>query len=108
MHDSRSYVYLSMFILNVLIHLIAYLTSAIFRQFKLEDASKEAEPPSTPSFIRRSGPQVNSTAPRPSSAPIDTTETTNITLPLRRPKSIDEKGTIFLRKFLTSKYLLLG
>lgn len=63
-------------------------------KFKLEDVNKVTEPPSTPSFIRRTALQGNPT-PRPSSAPVDTTETTNVTLPLRRPKSIEEKGNSY-------------
>ncbi|XP_063909989.1 protein phosphatase 1 regulatory subunit 12B isoform X4 [Zophobas morio] len=58
-------------------------------KFKLEDATKPSETPSTPSFVRRTGVQTNAN-PRPSSAPVDTAETT-ITLPLRRPKSQEEK-----------------
>ncbi|KAK9891463.1 hypothetical protein WA026_014695 [Henosepilachna vigintioctopunctata] len=58
-------------------------------KFKLEDASKPLESPSTPSFIRRT--TTANTNPRPSSAPpIETAETT-ITLPLRKPKSQEEK-----------------
>ncbi|XP_044270884.1 protein phosphatase 1 regulatory subunit 12A isoform X6 [Tribolium madens] len=59
-------------------------------QFKLEDATKSSEPPSTPSFVRRTVTQNTITNPRPSSAPVETAETT-VTLPLRRPKSQDEK-----------------
>ncbi|XP_044766676.1 protein phosphatase 1 regulatory subunit 12B isoform X8 [Coccinella septempunctata] len=57
--------------------------------FKLEDASKPPEAPSTPSFMRRTiNPNTN---PRPSSAPpIDSAETT-ITLSLRKPKVQEEK-----------------
>ncbi|XP_066139656.1 protein phosphatase 1 regulatory subunit 12A isoform X5 [Euwallacea fornicatus] len=57
-------------------------------KFKLEDATKP-ESPSTPSFVRRLNPTSNSI--RPSSAPIDTAETTTVTIPLRRPKTLDEK-----------------
>ncbi|XP_044766677.1 protein phosphatase 1 regulatory subunit 12B isoform X9 [Coccinella septempunctata] len=58
-------------------------------KFKLEDASKPPEAPSTPSFMRRTiNPNTN---PRPSSAPpIDSAETT-ITLSLRKPKVQEEK-----------------
>ncbi|XP_044270885.1 protein phosphatase 1 regulatory subunit 12A isoform X7 [Tribolium madens] len=59
-------------------------------KFKLEDATKSSEPPSTPSFVRRTVTQNTITNPRPSSAPVETAETT-VTLPLRRPKSQDEK-----------------
>ncbi|RZC37193.1 protein phosphatase 1 regulatory subunit 12B-like, partial [Asbolus verrucosus] len=45
-------------------------------KFKLEDATKPSEPPSTPSFVRRTGTQ-NNTNPRPSSAPVETADTTN-------------------------------
>ncbi|CAH1112486.1 unnamed protein product [Psylliodes chrysocephalus] len=59
-------------------------------KFLLEDATKPAnEPPSTPSFIRRSNPA--NAIQRPSSAPLETADTTTITLPLRKPKSIEEK-----------------
>nr|XP_022917850.1 protein phosphatase 1 regulatory subunit 12A isoform X2 [Onthophagus taurus] len=58
-------------------------------KFKLEDVNKPEEPPSTPSYIRRSGLQSNP-LPRPSSAPVETADTT-VTLPLRRPKSTEEK-----------------
>ncbi|XP_071050051.1 protein phosphatase 1 regulatory subunit 12A isoform X10 [Onthophagus taurus] len=58
-------------------------------EFKLEDVNKPEEPPSTPSYIRRSGLQSNP-LPRPSSAPVETADTT-VTLPLRRPKSTEEK-----------------
>ncbi|CAG9770586.1 unnamed protein product [Ceutorhynchus assimilis] len=59
-------------------------------KFKLEDATKPEtrETPTTPSFVRRLNPTTN--AARPSSAPIDTAETT-VTIPLRRPKSLEEK-----------------
>lgn len=60
-------------------------------QFKLEDATKVPDPPSTPSFIRRPGLQ-SSISSRPSSAPVETADTTTVTLPLRRPKSQDDKG----------------
>lgn len=59
-------------------------------QFKLEDVNKIVEPPSTPSYIRRQG-AANNTTSRPSSAPVETAETT-VTLPLRRPKTVEEKG----------------
>ncbi|XP_068898720.1 protein phosphatase 1 regulatory subunit 12A isoform X6 [Tenebrio molitor] len=59
-------------------------------QFKLEDATKPTEPPSTPSFVRRTGTQNNTNYNRPSSTPVETAETT-VTLPLRRPKSQDDK-----------------
>ncbi|XP_015833003.1 protein phosphatase 1 regulatory subunit 12B isoform X2 [Tribolium castaneum] len=59
-------------------------------KFKLEDATKSSEPPSTPSFVRRTVTQNTTTNPRPSSAPVETAETT-VTLPLRRPKTQDEK-----------------
>ncbi|GJQ71093.1 hypothetical protein Trydic_g999 [Trypoxylus dichotomus] len=58
-------------------------------KFKLEDVNKPEEPPSTPSFVRRTGLQSNSTT-RPSSAPVETADTT-VTLSLRRPKSLEEK-----------------
>ncbi|XP_057651483.1 protein phosphatase 1 regulatory subunit 12A isoform X6 [Diorhabda carinulata] len=57
-------------------------------KFLLEDASKPAEPPSTPSFIRRTNPAIP--IQRPSSAPLETADTT-ITLPLRKPKTVEEK-----------------
>ncbi|KAJ8983841.1 hypothetical protein NQ317_016446 [Molorchus minor] len=56
-------------------------------KFKLEDATKTSESPSTPSFIRRNN--ATNSVPRPSSAPVET-ETT-VTLSLRRPKSVEEK-----------------
>jgi protein phosphatase 1 regulatory subunit 12A len=59
-------------------------------KFKLEDATKPTEPPSTPSFVRRTGTQNNTNYNRPSSTPVETAETT-VTLPLRRPKSQDDK-----------------
>lgn len=65
----------------------------VYIQFKLEDATKSTEPPSTPSFIRRPGLQTNVNS-RPSSAPVETADTT-VTLPLRRPKSQDEKGKLY-------------
>lgn len=65
-------------------------------QFKLEDATKVPDPPSTPSFIRRPGLQ-SSISSRPSSAPVETADTTTVTLPLRRPKSQDDKGTEIFR-----------
>ncbi|XP_050300626.1 protein phosphatase 1 regulatory subunit 12A isoform X8 [Anthonomus grandis grandis] len=55
--------------------------------FKLEDATKP-ETPSTPSYVRRLNQTTNTT--RPSSAPIETAETT-VTIPFRRPKSFEEK-----------------
>ncbi|XP_017780065.1 PREDICTED: protein phosphatase 1 regulatory subunit 12A [Nicrophorus vespilloides] len=58
-------------------------------KFKLEDANKVSEAPSTPSFIRRPA-STGASATRPASATLDTAETT-VTLPLRRPKSLDEK-----------------
>lgn len=58
-------------------------------QFKLEDATKDTDAPSTPSYVRRPGLQTNV---RPSSAPVETADTT-VTLPLRRPKSQDDKGS---------------
>ncbi|KAK9731752.1 Ankyrin repeats (3 copies) [Popillia japonica] len=58
-------------------------------KFKLEDVNKPEEPPSTPSFVRRTGLQSNSTT-RPSSAPVETADTT-VTLSIRRPKSLEEK-----------------
>ncbi|KAL1516588.1 hypothetical protein ABEB36_000483 [Hypothenemus hampei] len=58
-------------------------------KFKLEDATKP-ESPNTPSFVRRLNPLSNSSS-RPSSAPIETAETTTVTIPLRRPKSLEEK-----------------
>lgn len=57
-------------------------------KFLLEDASKPVEPPSTPSFIRRTNPAIP--IQRPSSAPLETADTT-ITLPLRKPKTVEEK-----------------
>jgi protein phosphatase 1 regulatory subunit 12A len=62
-------------------------------KFKLEDATKPTEPPSTPSFVRRTGTQNNTNYNRPSSTPVETAETT-VTLPLRRPKSQDDKGSV--------------
>lgn len=62
-------------------------------QFKLEDASKPAESTNTLPFIRR----ANTTTvplPRPASVPLETADTT-ITLPLRRPKSSDDKGRLY-------------
>ncbi|XP_050300619.1 protein phosphatase 1 regulatory subunit 12C isoform X2 [Anthonomus grandis grandis] len=56
-------------------------------KFKLEDATKP-ETPSTPSYVRRLNQTTNTT--RPSSAPIETAETT-VTIPFRRPKSFEEK-----------------
>ncbi|CAG9862077.1 unnamed protein product [Phyllotreta striolata] len=59
-------------------------------KFLLEDATKPAsELPSTPSFIRRSNPASN-IVQRPPSASLETADTT-ITLPLRKPKSVEEK-----------------
>ncbi|XP_072394408.1 protein phosphatase 1 regulatory subunit 12B isoform X6 [Diabrotica undecimpunctata] len=55
-------------------------------KFLLEDASKPSDPPNTPSIIRRSIASIQ----RPSSAPLETADTT-ITLPLRKPKSVEEK-----------------
>ncbi|XP_030766006.1 protein phosphatase 1 regulatory subunit 12A isoform X3 [Sitophilus oryzae] len=57
-------------------------------KFKLEDATKP-EIPVTPSYVRRLNP-ASTVGQRPTSAPIDTAETT-VTIPLRRPKSLDEK-----------------
>lgn len=65
-------------------------------QFKLEDATKDTETPSTPSFLRRPTPVTNP-PPRPASNPVETAEAT-ITLPLRRPKSQDNKGNPIYRK----------
>ncbi|XP_076271699.1 protein phosphatase 1 regulatory subunit 12B-like isoform X14 [Rhynchophorus ferrugineus] len=56
--------------------------------FKLEDATKP-ETPETPPYVRRHNPASTLTQ-RPTSAPIDTAETT-VTIPLRRPKSLEEK-----------------
>ncbi|KAK4876964.1 hypothetical protein RN001_009470 [Aquatica leii] len=58
-------------------------------QFKLEDATKDAETPSTPSFLRKPT-AVTNPPPRPISHPIECTEAT-ITIPLRRLKSQDNK-----------------
>ncbi|KAF5303343.1 hypothetical protein FQR65_LT08256 [Abscondita terminalis] len=58
-------------------------------KFKLEDATKDSEPPSTPSFLRRPA-AVTNPPPRPVSNPVECTEAT-ITIPLRRPKSQDNK-----------------
>ncbi|XP_060534769.1 protein phosphatase 1 regulatory subunit 12C isoform X7 [Cylas formicarius] len=58
-------------------------------KFKLEDATKP-ETPNTPSFVRRSAAAA-ATGQRPSSAPVETAETTTVTLSLRRPKSVEEK-----------------
>ncbi|XP_074029943.1 myosin binding subunit isoform X2 [Leptinotarsa decemlineata] len=58
-------------------------------KFKLEDATKPAEQPSTPSFIRRTN--TGNLVQRPSSAPPETADTTTVTLPLRKPKSVEEK-----------------
>ncbi|XP_031347484.1 protein phosphatase 1 regulatory subunit 12A-like isoform X7 [Photinus pyralis] len=58
-------------------------------QFKLEDATKEEELPSTPSFLRRPSPVTNPPL-RPVSNPVECAEAT-ITIPLRRPKSQDNK-----------------
>ncbi|XP_050511390.1 protein phosphatase 1 regulatory subunit 12A isoform X7 [Diabrotica virgifera virgifera] len=55
-------------------------------KFLLEDASKPSDPPNTPSIIRRTIASIQ----RPSSAPLETADTT-ITLPLRKPKSVEEK-----------------
>ncbi|XP_076271687.1 protein phosphatase 1 regulatory subunit 12B-like isoform X2 [Rhynchophorus ferrugineus] len=57
-------------------------------KFKLEDATKP-ETPETPPYVRRHNPASTLTQ-RPTSAPIDTAETT-VTIPLRRPKSLEEK-----------------
>lgn len=67
-------------------------------QFKLEDATKDTEPPSTPSYVRRPGLQSNL---RPSSAPVETADTTTVTLSLRRPKSQDEKGKFYKKLCMT-------
>ncbi|XP_031347489.1 protein phosphatase 1 regulatory subunit 12A-like isoform X10 [Photinus pyralis] len=58
-------------------------------KFKLEDATKEEELPSTPSFLRRPSPVTNPPL-RPVSNPVECAEAT-ITIPLRRPKSQDNK-----------------
>ncbi|XP_049819414.1 protein phosphatase 1 regulatory subunit 12A-like isoform X7 [Aethina tumida] len=58
--------------------------------FKLEDATKPAEPPSTPSFVRRAAAATGGGGQRPTSAPVETADAT-VTLPLRRPKSLEEK-----------------
>lgn len=60
------------------------------KQFKLEDATKPVEGPRTPPFIRRAN-AIPNTVQRPSSEPIETTDTT-VTVQLRRPKSLEEKG----------------
>ncbi|KAG5883939.1 hypothetical protein JTB14_003758 [Gonioctena quinquepunctata] len=57
-------------------------------KFKLEDATKPADLPTTPSFIRRTN--AGNSVQRPSSAPLETADTT-VTLPLRRPKTVEEK-----------------
>ncbi|CAH0546539.1 unnamed protein product [Brassicogethes aeneus] len=69
-------------------------------KFKLEDATKPADTPSTPSFVRRSSTTTTTTnsnnntllasQQRPTSAPVETADAT-VTLPLRRPKSLEEK-----------------
>ncbi|XP_049819408.1 protein phosphatase 1 regulatory subunit 12A-like isoform X2 [Aethina tumida] len=59
-------------------------------KFKLEDATKPAEPPSTPSFVRRAAAATGGGGQRPTSAPVETADAT-VTLPLRRPKSLEEK-----------------
>lgn len=61
-------------------------------QFKLEDASKPVEPTTTVSFIRRTNTTILP-LPRPTSVPLETADTT-ISIPLRRPKSNDEKGKL--------------
>ncbi|KAJ8929370.1 hypothetical protein NQ314_017951 [Rhamnusium bicolor] len=56
---------------------------------KLEDATKPSQPPSTPSYIRRTSATNNPTQ-TPVAASTETADVT-VTLPLRRPKSVEEK-----------------
>ncbi|KAK5642427.1 hypothetical protein RI129_008594 [Pyrocoelia pectoralis] len=58
-------------------------------KFKLEDATKEEESPSTHSFLRRPTPVTNPPLRQVSNA-VECAEAT-ITIPLRRPKSQDNK-----------------
>lgn len=57
----------------------------------MEDASKEMK---DTVYVRR--PAVSNTTPRPASAPVNITETptadTTVTVAIRRPKSLDDKG----------------
>lgn len=59
----------------------------------MEDVSKSSEINPSTVYIRRPGVTGNST-PRPASVPVDPSADATVTIPLRRPKSQDDKGVV--------------